>query len=60
MNPTTLVLLAKPVIPNVHMPKASLNSLIMNHSSDGLAVITIDSSRSTLEADILKYTMPLN
>lgn len=43
MNPTTLVHLAKPVISDVNMPEAGLYSLIMNHGSDGLAVITIDS-----------------
>jgi hypothetical protein len=44
VNPTTLVLLAKLVIPNVYMPEASLYSLIVDYSSDCLAVVTIDSS----------------
>jgi hypothetical protein len=60
MNPTTLLLLTKPVISDVHMPEASLNSLIVNHSSDGLAIITIDSSGGALKADILKHAMPPN
>jgi hypothetical protein len=60
VNPTTLILLAKLVIPGVYIPEASLYSLIIDYSSDGLAVITINSSYSTLKADISKYTMPPN
>jgi hypothetical protein len=33
VNPTTLMLLAKLVVPDVHMPEPSLNSLIMDHLS---------------------------
>lgn len=55
-----LMFLAEPMIPNINMPEACLNSLIMDHGSDRLAIVTVDSSGGTLEADIMEEVMPPN
>lgn len=46
------------MVSDIHMPEASLNSLIMDYSSNCLTIIAIDSRRNTLEADILEESMP--